>query len=204
MQKEHRVRTIRPCRMMSDRYFGCVRDTKATSDEPSEPSKSSTLGLFQTSKPSNDDKDAVEGEGSRPAAENTTPDSFAQRYMDEIAPTQKMREYNAIASRQKDELIKEAKLLKAKFSEEIQESQRMERTVNNISSMIGEFVQLIESQSAMVDTVAEVSMDTSASVKSADAELLLTLERSQSHQWSMLLFIVGMACLLLLLDFISP
>jgi t-SNARE complex subunit (syntaxin) len=80
----------------------------------------------------------------------------------------------------------------------------MERTVNNISSMISEFVQLIESQSAMVDTIGEVSQDTTESVKNTDAELLLTLERSQSHQWSMIMFIAGMALLLLVLDFLSP
>jgi len=90
------------------------------------------------------------------------------------------------------------------YSEEIQESQRMERTMNNITSMISEFVQLIESQTVYVDAIGEVSQDTTASVKSADAELLLTLERTQSHQWSMILFILGMALLLLLLDFLSP
>jgi hypothetical protein len=40
--------------------------------------------------------------------------------------------------------------------------------------------------------------------KNTDAELLLTLERSQSHQWSMIMFIAGMALLLLVLDFLSP
>ena len=80
----------------------------------------------------------------------------------------------------------------------------MERMVNNISSMINEFVQLIESQSAMVDTIGEVSQDATESVKSTDAELLLTLERSQSHQYSMIFFIVGMSVLLLLLDFLTP
>jgi hypothetical protein len=189
---------------MSDRYFGCVRDVKDGADETAAPAGSSAFGLFKagTTTVTKDDKEETLGSEQPTAA--AAANTFAQRYMDEVAPSTKMREYDTIASKQKEALVKEARILKAKFSEEIQESQKMERTVNNISSMISEFVQLIESQSAMVDTIGEVSQDTSASVKSADAELLLTLERSQSHQWSMLLFIAGMACLLLLLDFMSP
>jgi t-SNARE complex subunit (syntaxin) len=115
-----------------------------------------------------------------------------------------MREYEAVAVKQKEVLVKEAKLLKVRYSEDIQESQRMERTMNNIISMISEFAQLIEGQTTNVQNIGEVSLDTTASVKSADAELLLALERSQSHQWSMIGFILGMSFLLIVLDFVTP
>jgi hypothetical protein len=217
---------------MADRYSGCVRDVKDGGEETDPEPAPKSSGFFSRS--------ATETkESSTPidAPVVTTPskpvDTFAQRYVDEIASRNKLREYDAIASKQKESLLREAKILKVwdhltclchvlslttriltlvipapaaqvKFSEDIQESQKMERTVNNISSMINEFVQLIESQSAMVDTIGEVSQDATESVKSTDAELLLTLERSQSHQWSMIMFIAGMALLLLLLDFLSP
>ena len=138
------------------------------------------------------------------ATAGVSKETFAQRYIDEIAPSSKLREYEAVAVRHKDALMREARILKVRFSDDMQESQRMERTVGGIASMISEFVQLVEAQSEQVDTVGEVSQDATQSVKSADAELLLTLERSQSHQWSMIMFVLGMALLLLLLDFVTP
>ena len=199
---------------MSDRYLGCVRDVKEGDEEDAK--QPSTIKNFffgsETAKEVTDDpfqQDLVpaESSASKPDAKGASEaqsDTFAQRYIDEIAPQSKMREYEAVAVKQKEVLVKEARQLKVRYSEDIQESQRMERTMNNITSMISEFVQLIESQTVYVDAIGEVSQDTTASVKSADAELLLTLERSQSHQWSMIGFILGMAFLLLVLDFLSP
>lgn len=219
MQREHRARTVNPRRLLSDRYFGCVRDTREGGDEDivDEATKSRTgtsiMSFMGAALDTNRDIAATnaldQSASAAPlttpyAATTTTENTFAQRYIDEVASRSKLREYDAIAAKQRDALVREAKVLKVKFSEEIEESQKMERTVTNISSLISEFVQLIESQSALVDTIGEVSQDTTASVKSADQELLLTLERSQSHQWSMIMFVAGMALLLLLLDFLSP
>lgn len=214
MQKAYRANSVSPFRLMSDRYLGCVRDVKEGDEEDAK--QSSTIKNFffgsETAKEATIDpfqQDLVPGEASasKPDAKGASEaqsDTFAQRYIDEIAPQSKMREYEAVAVKQKEVLVKEARQLKVRYSEDIQESQRMERTMNNITSMISEFVQLIESQTVYVDAIGEVSQDTTASVKSADAELLLTLERSQSHQWSMIGFILGMAFLLLVLDFLSP
>lgn len=195
---------------MSDRYLGCVRDVKE--DEDGDTKQPSTIKSFFFG-----EEDPAEGslqpdlhphtETKATTSEmklNAQSETFAQRYVDEIAPQSKMREYEAVALRQKEVLVREARQLKTRYSEDVQESHRMERTMNNITSMISEFVQLIESQTVYVDAIGEVSQDTTASVKSADAELLLTLERSQSHQWSMISFIWGMALLLLVLDFLSP
>ena len=104
----------------------------------------------------------------------------------------------------KEVLFKEAKILKARFSDDMLESHKMERTVMDISSMLSEFSNLIESQSGIVDTIGEVSKDATESVQHTDKELLLTLQRTQSHQWTMIIFILGMSILLLFLDVISP
>ena len=216
MQKEYRANSANPFRIMSDRYLGCIYDVKPGEDEETKTSsviKNFFFGSEQTKEGSEQDpflpdlKAPASDPASNTKAESksiTTIETFAQRYIDEIAPQSKMREYEAVAVKQKEVLVREARQLKVRYSEDIQESQRMERTMNNITSMISEFVQLIESQTLYVDAIGEVSQDTTASVKSADAELLLTLERTQSHQWSMISFIVGMALLLLLIDFLSP
>lgn len=219
MQREYRRNTQNPFRLMSDRYAGCVKDTKEGIDDDAEENEQETGA-------SNTIKNFFFGEDSKPNTftgdtESVTPiledatvvssnrgnnnqNTFAQRYIDEIASQSKLTEYESVARKQKESLLKEARILKVRFSEEIRESQKMERTVGNISSMINEFSQLIEAQSGLVGTIAEVSQDTTASVKSTDAELLLTLERSQSQQYSMIFFILGMSFLLLLLDFLTP
>ena len=215
MQKEYRANSANPFRIMSDRYLGCIYDVKPGEDEETKTSsviKNFFFGSEQTKEEAEDPflpdlKAAASDTASSTKTESksiSANETFAQRYIDEIAPQSKMREYEAVAVKQKEVLVREARQLKVRYSEDIQESQRMERTMNNITSMISEFVQLIESQTVYVDAIGEVSQDTTASVKSADAELLLTLERTQSHQWSMISFIVGMALLLLLIDFLSP
>lgn len=217
MQKEYRVNSANPFRLMSDRYLGCIYDVKEGEEEESkassviknfffgsEQSKEGTEDPFQADLLKAVVPDTTLSSSKAEAKTITANETFAQRYIDEIAPQSKMREYEAVAVQQKDVLLREARQLKVRYSEDIQESQRMERTMNNITSMISEFVQLIESQTVYVDAIGEVSQDTTSAVKSADAELLLTLERTQSHQWSMISFIVGMALLLLVLDFLSP
>jgi len=213
MQKAYRANSVNAFRLTSDRYLGCVRDVREGEEEDFSKQPGTIKNFLfgpETAKesiaePFQQDLVLAESSVSKSAAKGASSnDTFAQRYIDEIAPQSKMREYEAVAVKQKEVLVKEARQLKVRYSEDIQESQRMERTMNNITSMISEFVQLIESQTVYVDAIGEVSQDTTASVKSADAELLLTLERSQSHQWSMIGFILGMAFLLLVLDFLSP
>ena len=196
---------------MSDRYYGCVKDTKEEGvDDPTtttgttSPSPQKKSGFFFNSENSNKNELNNEDHITTITTTNQQENTFAQRYIDEIASHTKLKEYNSIALKQKDELLKETKILKVKYSEDIQESQKMERTVSNISSLIHEFVQLIDSQSEIVNVIGEVSQDTTESVKNTDKELILTLERSSSHQWSMISFILIMAILLLVLDFLSP
>lgn len=130
--------------------------------------------------------------------------SFAQRYIDEIAPPSKVREYENIAAKHKASLLKEAKMLHVQFSDDMKESMRMEAVVTNISHMMTEFASMIDEQSDGVEYVGETSKDATKSVQITDEQLLLTLERTQSHQLSMVFLIVGLGVLLLILDFITP
>ena len=115
-----------------------------------------------------------------------------------------MREYESIAKQQKDLLLKESKSLQQKFSQDLLDSQNLEHTVMNLSSMIMEFTTMIESQSEVVQVVHEVTKDSTQSVQLTDTELLLTLERNQSYHWNMVILIVSLGCLLLVLHFVTP
>lgn len=130
--------------------------------------------------------------------------SFAQRYIDEIAPTKKLKEYEAVAATQKEKLFQEAKSLHQKFNQELAETYHMEHTVSNITSLVTEFSSMIEGQSESIAVVGEVAKDVTSSVELTDEELLKTLERSQKHQLNMVALIIGLGLLLLLLHFISP
>lgn len=69
--------------------------------------------------------------------------AFAQRYFDEIAPTNKMKEYESIAAKQRASLIKETNTMRKMFSEDMLQSQRIENTVIAISGLVAEFASLV-------------------------------------------------------------
>ena len=129
---------------------------------------------------------------------------FAQRFVDEIAPANKMREYENIAFVQKNSLLKESAILQQRYSENVLESQKMERSVLGISSMITEFLSMLEEQSEQIEDMNETSKEATKSVRGTDAELKLTIQRSESHQWNMVILINGLAIMLLLLHFLTP
>lgn len=124
--------------------------------------------------------------------------------MDEIAPQSKMNEYKSIAAKHKASLLKEAKVLQTRFNDDVEESIRMEQEVNNISKLLAQFVVMLDSQSEIVMDVNEFSKQSTRTVKETGEQLQLTLDRTQSHQWSMVLLILGFAVLLLALDFLTP
>lgn len=205
MQNEYRANSVSPYRLLSNKYTSGGANYIADYDDGQIKHRSNEKMCL---------KHSTFVDTAEPAPNTTintehsdicglTSSSFAQRYVDEIAPISKLREYENVAQKHKDTLLKEAKILRVRFSEDMQESQKMERTVSSISSMITEFAQLIESQSHIVEVMAEVSHDATQLVKQTDEELKLTLERSQQHQWTMTAFIVGMAIILLIFHFLS-
>jgi hypothetical protein len=129
--------------------------------------------------------------------------SFAQRYIDEIASTQKMKEYRTIAYKEKANLLKEAKILHQKYNTEVVQSQQIENTVINIASLVSQFATLIQSQTEIVGNIGETTEEVTKSIKSTDEELLLTIERGQKNQWNMIVIILFFSFLLLLIHFMT-
>lgn len=130
--------------------------------------------------------------------------SFAQRYADEIAPPAKMKEYENIAQKQRHLLFKETQSLQKRFSQDFEESVRLEQTVLGISSLVAEFASLLDGQSGIVEDIGETAREVTQSVQSADDELLLTIERTQSQQWNMVILLFTLSLLLLTLHVITP
>ncbi len=74
----------------------------------------------------------------------------------------------------------------------------------NISSLVGEFATLIQSQTEIVENIGDATDEVTKSIKKADDELLSTVERTQSQQWNMMIVISIFTTLLLLLHILSP
>lgn len=130
--------------------------------------------------------------------------SLAQRYEDEIASTSRFEEYNALAQKHRSVLLREAQDLHHRFTSDMVEANKMEKTVNSLSSMLVEFVTILESQGDMVQFIHGAAGHATELVQQTDEELLLTLSRSRSHSRNMVLLSVGLGLLLLLLDFLTP
>lgn len=130
--------------------------------------------------------------------------SFVDRYESEIAPPKKIIEYKSVALKHKENLLKESKNLHKKYSQDLLDANKIENNVTKISNLLFEFVSILQSQREQVDDVNNAGKTTIDYVKDTDNELMLTIERSESHQKAMMMLTVGLALLLLLLDFITP
>jgi len=135
---------------------------------------------------------------------NEIPKSFASRYEGELGPPSKIAEYSNIAKSHRIELLKETKYLRQKFSHDLQQANDIEKTVNSISNMLGEFVRILQSQSGTVEDAHTTSKAATRNITQTADELLLTIERSQSHQRNIVVITILLALLLLFLDFITP
>ena len=135
---------------------------------------------------------------------NESPKSFASRYEGEIGPPSKIVEYSNIAKSHRTELLKETKYLQQKFSHDLQQANDIEKTVNSISNMLGEFVRILQSQSGTVEDAHTTSKAATHNITQTADELLLTIERSQSHQRNIVIITILLALLLLFLDFVTP
>jgi len=130
--------------------------------------------------------------------------SFADRYEDEIAPQSKLREYKELTERHKVICEKDTKKMNAKFSEDIQETSKMETAVEQISYLLTEFVNILQAQSEQVKDLEGTGKVATEHVLDTDKELILTIQRSASHQRNMVFLTVGLAIMLLILDYITP
>ena len=130
--------------------------------------------------------------------------SFVSRYEDEIASAAKIKEYKAIGTKHKESLMKEAYHMQTKFKNDIVEAKQVEQTVEGISNMLTQFTQILRGQTGLVDELYETALDATDFVSQADKELQLTIKRSTSHSRNIMFLALGLAVLLLLLDFITP
>ena len=135
---------------------------------------------------------------------NQSAKKMADRYTSEIASVSKMKEYNGIALRQREALLQENKSLREKFSEDVQEARKIERSVAVISQTIGEFLQLLQSQSETVSEMHEAGKESTEQLKKVDENLDLTIKRTESHSKMMISIIGIMTVLILLLDYLTP
>lgn len=192
MQKEQVRIHVKPCRMFASFYQDSSEQSISLSI--SEDGERKKLAAKEKSKQAASSTNENEKEDAK----------FAERYIDEIAPPAKMREYQAIAEQQRAALFKETQTLQTRFSEDLMVSMQLEKTVMGISKMVTEFASLLESQAPMVEDIGEVAKDVKASMRSADEELLVTLERTQSQNWNMIILTFTLSVLLLFLHFITP
>lgn len=130
--------------------------------------------------------------------------SFVDRYESEIAPPKQLKEYHELGLKHKKILLKESQTLRVQYSSDLLEASKMEKTVQHVSNMLIDFVNILQGQRDNVDDVNSCGKATLEFVKDTDGELALTIQRSESHSKSMMFLTVGLAFLLLLLDYITP
>lgn len=186
------------------------KSKKSDLDVSSAPGKDFTNLLDKLDSDNDTKKDSMEKDNitktakSESSVPKTLPQSFVDRYESEIAPPKQLKEYHELGLKHKKLLLKESKSLQIQFSTELIEANKMEITVQKVTNLLLDFVTILQGQREQVDDVNKSSKSTLEYVKDADDELSLTIERSESHQRSMLFLHLGFAFFLLLLDFLSP
>lgn len=172
------------------------------------PSITTTASITATSTATATDSGSVLKEtkqGTTKRSSSTVLDSdFVSRYEVEIASPKRLQEYNNIATKHKESLLRETTILRSQFDSQLTVAHGMESNIESISSMLSEFLHIIESQSDQILDIRDVSKEATISVTKASDELELTISRNQSYQINMVILIVGLALLLLVLDFITP
>ena len=71
----------------------------------------------------------------------------------------------------------------------------MEKTVHGITGMLGDFVKLVEDQSESIEDVNMEGKTATKTVQDTEKDLSLTLERSKSHRWTMIIAIMILSLL---------
>ena len=129
---------------------------------------------------------------------------FAERYESEVAKPALLRRYDDFVTRQKAALLHEAAHLREVFNEELSLATSAEASVENIAVMLSEFMAILADQSEQVTEVNTYGKTAADTVKQTDAELQLTISRTESHSRNMAILAVCLGLMLLLLDWITP
>lgn len=128
----------------------------------------------------------------------------SDRYQGEIAPPSKMKEYQSVADKYKNSLSQENRYMQQQYSEDLKEVKKVEAAVEQIASMMSEFVRVIHLQSDQVEDVYETSEQSVEFVQRSNTQLQATIDRSKSYQWNMILLSFTLAVMLLILDAMTP
>ena len=129
---------------------------------------------------------------------------FASRYTSAVAPLTASAKYSDFVQQHKMSLFNEENALKEKFRENAFDIDQIEQNISNISSTLLNFVEILQSQKSDINDVHSAAKETTSHMEEANEELVLALERSRSHNRSMLIVTLALAVILLLLDFITP
>ncbi len=133
--------------------------------------------------------------------------SIVQRLEREAVPLERQQEYKANMKsyvENKDKLLQGMKKSLADDPEEIREALLAERQVEEICDLFQSFSTLILEQSHSVNDLYENSSYTVDTLRVAEEQLTKTLERSRGSQWTIVIFAVSLAVLLLALDIAHP
>lgn len=131
--------------------------------------------------------------------------NFVDRYTSEILvkPSQE-KKLAEIAKSHKAKFMKESQYLSQRFSQELEETEKMEQNVIKVTELIGRFAQILSVQSEQVEEMHDSTAVTTTFVKETEAELMVTVQRTETGQQYMSIVIVVLAFVLLFLDFVSP
>lgn len=130
--------------------------------------------------------------------------SFADRYVAEMADPSTMRRYESFAEQHRELLSSERAEIKDRMPEELLEAESVERSVEDVAALLGEFSRILQSQSEVLEEVHTDSSAATGLVRGAEEQLDLTIERSKASQRTMIVVVLGLGFLLLLLDYITP
>ena len=112
--------------------------------------------------------------------------------------------YVGFAEQHKKLLERENRELRERFSEELLEAEEVEKSVQSIAVLMSEFSRMISVQSSDVDFVHQSAKSSTEFVKETEMQLDLTIDRSKSSQRNMIIVTLGLAILLLILDYLTP
>ena len=124
--------------------------------------------------------------------------------MSEVASSSKLKEYDAIATSHRNKSLKDTRDLRKKFSQEAEEALNIGRNISDISETFTEFLAILASQQEDVQEIHDAAKVAADEVGETERELALTLERSKSHNMTMISLYVILGLVVLLFDLISP
>lgn len=140
-----------------------------------------------------------ETEKPRPLGED-----FAKRFEGKIAPLKQLKRYEQLAHQHKSALLKESRLMHVRYHESFTQAQQMEKSVNSVSALMTQFANILAEQSEGLEEVRAGGKSATDHVKESAEELQLTIDRSENHSNNIVMLSVGLAFLLLFLDFVTP